>query len=126
MPNIAIASRLSNAELVHRQALQKHELERTEFSRRVLAEAAAQLEAAEREAELALVREKLTCGDCGWVAVGERWSLAGAESPEEPGISIVAAPGAPSWAAEYAVQGMERVTRYACPECGKVVALIGG
>ncbi len=45
------------------------------------------------------------------------------ESGQVNGIKLVEAN--PSWAAEFAVQGLSQVTQYRCPECKAVFAVLG-
>jgi len=80
------------------------------------------LERAELKAQLAVSVPDLKCDDCGWQTIGERWVAPGATGDHDDSVRLVEAN--PSWAAEFAVQGMTQVTRYSCPECKKEFALI--
>jgi len=66
------------------------------------------------------------CSFCGSALATERWS---AHSPAytetvEGGVTVRMVRDTPAWAAEYALQGMAHVTRYTCPQCGRVAAVL--
>ena len=42
----------------------------------------------------------------------------------EDGVRLRTVAGVPPWAAPYAIQGIAIVTRYLCPECGTVAAIL--
>ena len=42
----------------------------------------------------------------------------------EDGMRLRTGTGVPDWAAPYAIQGIAMVTRYLCPGCGTVAAIL--
>ena len=42
----------------------------------------------------------------------------------EEGMRLRTVAGVPEWAAPYALQGEAMVTRYTCPKCGHVAAIL--
>ena len=124
-PKHRIADELLVAQQTYQDAIDKHDAERNELSRRVLQECREQLEEAEFEAQLAGAVPELKCNDCGWVAVGERWVAPGWDGHNDGNDHVRRVEGNPGWAAEFVVQGVTQVTRYSCPECKTVLAILG-
>ncbi len=118
---------LLESEAVFYEALRAHEAHRTELSRRALEAARVQLEAAAAQAEaLSVGSSALHCRRCGGPSRAERWKARAAvreeRQPEE--VTFRRVEGVPEWAAEYALQGCDVVTRYTCVACGEVVAIL--
>ena len=66
------------------------------------------------------------CPRCGARPKAEAWS-AETDIPRETvqwGVTVRMAAHVPDWAAPYALQGIAMVTRYLCPECGTVAAIL--
>jgi hypothetical protein len=40
------------------------------------------------------------------------------------GVTMRLVTGTPPWAAEYALEGVEIVTRYTCSQCGELIAVL--
>lgn len=67
----------------------------------------------------------LVCPHCAGVIRVDAWLAHGAlRETAADGVEIRLIRGAPEWAAIYAVQGFERVTRYLCTACDSVVAAL--
>ena len=66
------------------------------------------------------------CTVCGARPVEEVWLREGDAPREtvEKGIAVRSVRGVPEWAAGFAIQGVDRVARYACPRCGHVAAIL--
>ena len=98
-PGPRLADALLNAEATFTQAQAKHEVERTELSRRVLAGAEEKL----RQAEEAAAGVKghfeleLQCRVCEWVVTPQRWRLDGGHDANavEAGVRVVPVFGNP-------------------------------
>ena len=69
---------------------------------------------------------ELRCKKCDWVAIPERWRVDGKvdESATEGGVAVVPVTDKPEWGTEFVVQGCEQVTRYRCPECEDLMAVL--
>ena len=61
--------------------------------------------------------------------MGERWHIKGPMDEDvhegEMVVRHIPTKPVPEWAVEFAVQRVERVTRYLCPECGDTFAVLG-
>lgn len=69
------------------------------------------------------------CKACGERLVVERWLPLAPQvrarahaSGADVGVQIV--DGAPAWATQFAVQGVDSVSRYRCPTCRRVGAIL--
>ena len=69
------------------------------------------------------------CIQCKLPPIAERWraTTKGTKRHKqviEGGVIIRMPVKLPAWAAHYAAQGVEQVTRYACPRCKRQLALL--
>ncbi|MFC1609566.1 hypothetical protein ACFL6C_01280 [Myxococcota bacterium] len=65
------------------------------------------------------------CRKCGTPLVADRW--VGATSPASAsahGVRLRTVADVPAWAAQFALQGVAVVTRYRCPGCAHVAAVL--
>ncbi len=125
-----VADSLLVAQAAYQDARAEHDRERTELSRRALVAAREQLEEFERMAMAATfdVRnaDLLRCRHCGGLSRADRWRGEGGplRGTTEAGVTVRTVSGTPDWAAPYALQGMDTVTRYSCVQCNFEIAVL--
>ena len=66
------------------------------------------------------------CAECGGEIATERWETSAVPYRDVPIYDHQARilEGVPLWAAVYALEGMQCVTRYACRDCGETAAVL--
>ncbi len=129
-----LADALLVAQTTYQDARAEHDRERTELSRRSLVTAREQLDAFERMAMAASfdVRnpDTLVCRRCGGASRADRWRSTD-DVPRESrfesdgdAVTLRTVQGTPEWAAPYALQGTDTVTRYSCAQCNFEIAVL--
>jgi len=124
----AAAKELLLAEMVYRTAVEKHRTEKTEVSRRVVAQAYQQFLETQRDVMVASwdpnTAELVPCPRCKKPTLAKYWQ----RSPPLPAgtVAKIRRPQrvVPNWATELANRGADRVTSYGCDNCGFSLSLV--
>jgi hypothetical protein len=108
------------AQLVYQEAITRHRAERSEVTQRMVTEAQEHLARVRRHAMLASWGTPepplVTCPNCGDAPRSTTWSQAGADAETDASV--------PDWAARWARQGVDSVTRYHCDRCDFEIAML--
>jgi hypothetical protein len=110
------------AQLVYQEAITRHRAERSTLTRRMVAEAQEHLARVRRHAMLASWGTPepplVTCPRCGDAPRSTTWSEAGNDGDEAEDANV------PDWAARWAQEGVDCVTRYHCDRCEFEIAML--